>query len=133
MELTDILSVSGMKGLFRVVSQRSDGFIVRSLDGSDTKFAPTRKHGFSPLETIAIYTHSDTVELKEVLLKMKKSEITVPDSEVDNDQLKSYFSSIIPDYDPERVRISDIKKVVRWYSILNDQNILTTKDQKEEE
>ena len=131
MELTDILSVSGMPGLYRVVSQRSDGLIVRALDGSETKFAPSRKHGFSPLETIAIYTNTDTIELKEVFKLMNESDLTTPKNLDDSDGLKEYFGQIVEDYDPDRVRVSDIKKVVKWFNILNEQDLLKSSEEEE--
>ncbi len=131
MELTDILSVSGMSGLYRVISQRRDGLIIRALDGSETKFAPTRKHGFSPLETIAIYTNTDTIELKEVFKKMMGSETSIPKNLDDSVALKDYFAQVIEDYDPDRVRVSDIKKVIKWFTILKEQDLLTSSEEEE--
>ena len=133
MELTDILSVSGLPGLYRVVSQRNDGLIVRSLDGTDTKFAPSRRHGFSPLESIAIYTHTDTIELKEVFSKMKDSSDSIPSEKENNEVLKNYFSKIVADYDPDRVRISDIKKVILWFGLLDAHDLIATTEEEEEE
>lgn len=127
MELKDIVSISGMSGLFSVVAKRPDGMIVRGLDDDKSQFASSRIHVFTPLDAITIYTTSDTTELSKVLLEMKKqSEENPPvDATSDNDKLKTYFKKVIPDYNEEKVYVSDIKKVVKWYRQLDKHKLVT--------
>ena len=71
MKFSEIVSISGLPGLKRVMGQRQDGLIISELDGSGKKFIPSRKHLFSPLESISIYTYEDSVPLLDIFIKMK--------------------------------------------------------------
>ena len=127
MELKDIVSISGMTGLFSVVAKRNDGMIVRGLDDEKPQFAPSRIHVFTPLDAITIYTEKDTVELSKVLLEIKKKEAENPpvDANSDSDKLKSWFKKVQPDYNEEKVYVSDIKKLLKWYRQLDKHNLVT--------
>lgn len=126
MNLKEIVSISGMSGLHKIVSQRGDGLIVHSFDDSKTRFVPSRSHIFTPLEGITLYTQSDNVELTKVLAEMKKQFDKNPpvDAKAGNDQHKDYLRSIVPDFDEEKVYVSDIKKLIKWYHILEQQGLL---------
>lgn len=126
-DLTKILAVSGMPGLYEMVSNRADGAIVKSLETGQSKFAPMRKHQFSLLETISIYTLLDSTPLAEVFFNMKKSDVPVPGTDADQKTVTEYFQKILPDYDPDRVTIGDIKKTIKWYNFLARHNKLTEK------
>jgi hypothetical protein len=76
MEFREIIAVTGIAGLKRVVANRNDGLILSELDGSNKKFYSNRQHMFSPLENIAIYTDNDTVPLLDVLIEMKNQKPT---------------------------------------------------------
>jgi hypothetical protein len=117
-DLNKLMAVSGMPGLYELVANRADGAIVKSLDTGITRFAPLRKHQFSLLETISIYTSTDSTPLKEVFFTMKKSDLAIPGAEADQKTCIDYFAQILPDYDPDRVSIGDIKKVIKWYQAL---------------
>lgn len=122
-----MIAVSGMPGLYEIVANRADGAIVKSLENGQTKFAPLRKHQFSLLETISIYTTNDSTPLSEVFQNMKSSDVALPNHESDQKTLTDYFQSVLPDYDPDRVHIGDIKKVIKWYSFLAGNNLLKEK------
>ena len=126
-DLTKILAVSGMPGLYEMVSNRADGAIVKSLESGQSKFAPMRKHQFSLLETISIYTVSDSTPLAEVFFNMKKSDQAVPPLDADQKTVLDYFLKVLPDYDADRVTIGDIKKTIKWYTFLSKQNKLIEK------
>jgi len=134
MNLKDILSVSGMPGLFKMVNTRGNGLLVQGLDGSKTQFFPMRKHQFTPMETVAIYTMSDTIELSEVFERMldQVEENPPASTKGSSDQIEDYFASIVPDYDEDRVYISDMKKVIKWFNILNMKGYLTMAPDEEE-
>jgi hypothetical protein len=126
MNLTGILSVSGYGGLFKVVKQTKTGFIVESLvDKKRMQAFATSK--ISTLEEIAIYTETSEVHLKDVLRSIfkqeegKKVELTQKSASAD---FKSYFDKILPEYDKERVYVSDMKKVILWYNLLVEQGLV---------
>ena len=136
MNLKDILAVSGMPGLFKLVNSRNNGLLVSSLDDSArTIFCSMRKHQFTPMETVAIYTMSDTVELSTILERMlDQLEENPPASPSGTKaEIEDYFASIVPDYDEDRVYISDMKKVIKWFTILNEKGFLTAAPESEEE
>lgn len=130
MDLSKYLSISGLPGLFKMIANRSNGLIVENLNTGKTRFIPSRKHGFTPLESISIYTLMDTISLKEVFERLKKKDpAQVPTSESTDDQIKAYFKELIPDYDDSRVYIKDMKKLFRWYQFLNGKELLETSEE----
>ncbi|HRO68798.1 MAG TPA: DUF5606 domain-containing protein [Chitinophagaceae bacterium] len=135
MEYSKIVAVTGMPGLFELVNSKSDGAIVRSLDDNSTKFASSRIHNFSHLESIEVYTTGDNVNLVEVFHAMEKAGGSLPDGK-DAGILRKYFEKTYPELDFERVYSSDLKKMVKWFEILKNKNIeikLTELPEEEEE
>lgn len=122
MEYNKIISVTGLPGLFELVSSKGDGAVVRSLEDKTTKFVSSRVHNFSHLESIEVFTVKDNVNLVEVFTAMNKSNEKLP-AEKDNAAVKKYFEKVYPHMDFERVYSSDMKKMVKWYGILNANNI----------
>lgn len=122
MTISEIASVSGKGGLFRVISPTRSALILESLDESKKKMVATTHHRVSVLNEISIYTTSEegTVPLYEVLKKIYKDFGNDPgiDGNADANELKAFLKSVLPEYDEDRVYVSDIKKLVRWYGIL---------------
>lgn len=125
--MKEILAVSGLPGLYKLVSSRQNGLFVQPLDGGKAKFCASRKHNFTPLETVAIYTMDDTEELIDVFLNIKALEdegFELPSKSSSNEEIKEFFGEVLPDYDRDRVYISDMKKVIKWYSVLKDRDMI---------
>lgn len=126
MDLSKILAISGKPGLFQMLSQAKTGFIVESL--TDGKRFPVFAHErVSTLEEISIFSTGDEdLPLKEVFRKMfgKTSGNPGPDVKADADELKAFFQDAIPEYDPERVYVSDMKKAIAWYNLLLEKSLL---------
>ena len=122
MDYSKLVAVTGMPGLYGLVNSKSDGAIVRSLEDDSTKFASSRIHNFSHLESIEVYTVRDNVNLVEVFQAMEKAGGSLPDTK-DSNVLKKYFENTYPDLDFERVYASDLKKMVKWFDILKKKNI----------
>lgn len=122
MEYGKIIAVTGMPGLFELLTSKSDGAIVRSLDDKSTKFVSSRVHNFSHLESIEVFTVKDNVNLAEVFQAMEANADKLPDGK-DGKILKSYFEKVFPDLDFERVYSSDLKKMVKWYGVLKDNDV----------
>lgn len=125
MNLKEILAISGMSGLYRYVSQSRNGVIIEGLiDKKRTNASASAR--VSALEDIAIYTDDKEVPLKEVFRKIytKENGGQTIDPKSPEDKLKKYFAEILPDYDREKVYVSDIRKVYTWYNILLSQNLI---------
>ena len=122
MEYNKLVSVTGMGGLYELISSKADGGIVRSLEDNSTKFVSSRIHSFSHLESIEVYTTKDNVNLADVFKAMKESKLALPDA-ADNKAIKAYFEKAYPDMDFVRVYGSDMKKMVKWFEMLSKNNI----------
>ena len=122
MEYSKLVAVTGLPGLFELINSKTDGAIVRSLDDNSTRFVSSRIHNFSHLESIEIYTVRDNVNLVDVLNAMDKAGGTLPD-EKDATAIKKYFEKVYPDMDFDRVYVSDMKKMVKWYSVLKKNKV----------
>ena len=122
MEYNKIIAVTGLPGLFELVSSKGDGAIVKSLDDKSTKFVSSRVHNFSHLESIEIFTTRDNVNLADIFNAMEKSSEALPDGK-DNAPVKKYFEKVYPDIDFERVYGSDMKKMIKWYSVLKANSV----------
>lgn len=127
MRIKDIVSISGMSGLYKIEGQKPSGLIVTSLTEGWTKFVSNRQHMFSPLENISIYTDTDNVELVDVLLEIhaKKESHPPVDTKADNAVLRDWFRHIVPNYDHEKVYVSDIKKLIKWFDILEAHQVIS--------
>jgi len=135
MEYSKLIAITGLTGLFEVMGSKPDGAIVRSLDDQTTKFVSSRKHNFSHLESIEIYTIRENVNLLEIFKAMEASSETLPD-EKDAKAIKAYFKNVYPEMDFDRVYASDMKKMVKWLAILKLNNVelkLTEAAETEEE
>ncbi len=122
MEYSKLVSVTGLSGLFELLSSKADGGVVRSLDDKSTKFVSTRIHNFSHLESIEVFTIKDNVNLVEVFKAMDESKEKLP-AESDPAAIKKYFGKVYPDMDFERVYASDMKKMVKWFNVLKTNNV----------
>ncbi len=125
--LKDLMAISGHGGLFRFVSQGRNGIIVESIEtGKRMQAFATMK--VSSLEDIAVYTEDEEAQLETVFAAIHKyengAEAISPKS--DPDDLKDYFSAVIPEYDRDRVYISDIKKILGWYNLLLKHDLIET-------
>jgi hypothetical protein len=125
MEISEIVAVTGVPGLFKVSARRNDGLIVTSLVDDKTQFLSGRTHLFSTLDNITIFTTEEPVILKEVLAAIKKNEGAHPVPDVkDEAGLKAWLEAALPNYDKEKVHVSDMKKLAKWYNILNGKNLI---------
>lgn len=122
MTLSDIVTISGKGGLFKVLSPTKSGVILESLDEAKTRLVANASNKLSLLHEISIYTTTKegSTPLQDVLKKMHdefKDDLGV-DANSDASELKSFLKAVLPDYDEDRVYVSDIKKLVKWYTVI---------------
>lgn len=134
MNLSGIISIAGMSGLYKVIAQSKNGLIVESI--VDKKRLPAHStNKVSALEDVSIYSTGDDVPLKDVFQKIYDMEKGAKgiDHKVSDAELKAYFKKAFAEYDADRVYTSDIKKVIMWYNILQKEGLLETKEEVKEE
>ena len=125
MNLEGIINISGKPGLYKVISQGNNTVIVESLiDRKRTTLHSSAQANM--LEEIGIYTYDETTSLSEIFDSIAKKENckeTINHKSSEN-ELRSYFIEILPDYDQDRVYLSDIKKVFQWYNVMQKNNLI---------
>jgi hypothetical protein len=133
MDLSGIISIGGMPGLYKVVAQAKSGLIVESLIDKK-RFPAYASSKVSTLDDISVFTTGEDLPLKDVLKNILEKEKGKPalDHKSPEADLKKYFSEVVPEYDSERVYISDIKKIISWYNLLQKNDLLKEKEKEEE-
>ena len=131
MTISELLVVTGISGLHLMEGKRENGLIIRGLSGDKKRFASSRKHMFTPLDNITIYTDDEGLPIVEVFRRMKDSSTELP-AGGDGNTLRGYFTEIVPEHDPERVYSSDIKKVMLWFTQLKEADLLHLLDEDQE-
>jgi hypothetical protein len=137
MKLKDILAISGEPGLFKFVAQGKNAIIVEHLE-TKKRSSAYGSAKVSSLEDIAIFTEKEDMPLGKVfdLIFEKENGGRAIDYKAKNEDLKSWFEGILPEYSKDKVYTSDIKKVAHWYNILHDLDLLIKEEpepEKEEE
>ena len=128
-----MLSISGKGGLYRFIAQARNGIVVEAIEDKKRHVAPATAR-VSSMEDIAIFTEGEDVPLCDVFYKIYQKEEggEAISHKSGNDELKAYFLDILPEYDAERVYVSDIKKVLNWYNIMHAFDLLNIIDKEEE-
>lgn len=133
--LKTILSVSGKPGLYKLISNSKNMVIVESVvDGKKVPIHARDK--VVSLGDISIYTETDDIPLKEILISIKNKENGAKASistSAKPEELKKYFQEILPDFDRDRVYPTDIKKIISWYNILTEAGLDYEKEEANEE
>lgn len=122
MEISEIASVSGKGGLYKILKPGKAGVVLESMDAARTKIVAGASHRVSVLHEISIYTTTKegTVPLIDVLQKINAQfggDLGL-DADSDGKELQAFMKSVLPEFDQARVYVSDIKKLVKWYGIL---------------
>jgi hypothetical protein len=130
MDLSKILSIGGKSGLYKMIGKTKNGFVVEALaDGNRMPAFPSQQ--ISSLGEISIYTTGEDMPLKEVFRKIHDKEpgTKAPDHNGDSNAITSFFEEVLPEYDRELVRLSDIRKVYRWYNELLEAGLLSFEEE----
>ena len=125
--LQTILAISGRPGLYKLLSRGNKNLIVEALDETHRKSPAFATDRITSLADIAIYTDTDDVPLYKVLASLRDLEEGKPTSlnyrKASGDELREYMGKVLPNFDRDRVKMSDIKKLLQWYDILVNNGI----------
>lgn len=133
-QLKDILAISGKGGLFKFIAQARNGIVVESVEDQKRHVAAATAR-VSSLEDIAIFTRDEEVPLADIffMIHEKTDGKESTSHKASPEELKSTFKELVPEYDEERVYVSDIKKVFQWYNQLQKHQLLEVIEKEEEE
>jgi hypothetical protein len=134
MDLSGVISISGMGGLHKVIAQTKNGVIVESL-ADKKRFPAYSSSRISALDDISVYTTGEDLPLKDVFKKIfdKEKGGAAVDHKVSDADLLKYFETVLPEFDKERVHTSDIRKLINWYNLLQKTDLLTKEPAADEE
>ena len=119
MQFNQLIVITGKSGVYQLEGVRSNGAFVRALKDDKREFVSSRQHMYTPLENITIYTTSEAKPLRSVFQIIDTLDAaSIPDPKSDNSTLRSFFLTVLPDHDVEKVYASDIKKIITWFHIL---------------
>lgn len=134
--LQTVLAIAGKPGLYRLVSRGNKNLIVESLDAAKKRMPIFGADKVISLADIAMYTDNGEVPLAEVLQKVSDKEdakeASLNPKKASNEELQNYFAEILPDYDRERVYMTDIKKLLTWYNLLVNAGITAFVEKEQE-
>jgi hypothetical protein len=129
--LKGILSISGQPGLFKLVAETKNSIIVESLlTGKRIPAYSTSK--ISTLSDISIFTETGEILLTDLFIRIKAGGKLISPKASAND-IKAFFEEALPEYDKDRVYVSDMKKIIQWYQLLSDQNLITESEEESSE
>ena len=132
--LKGILAISGKPGLYKMISQGKNSIIVEHLE-TKKRMPAYSADKVSSLEDIAIYTDEGDVPLQDVFKAIadKEEGKKAISHKSGKNEIQNYFEEILPDYDQDSVYVSDMKKVINWYNILQKLDMLDFSEEEKEE
>ena len=127
-----ILAIAGKPGLYKLVTRGNNNLIVEALDGTHKRLPAFATDRITSLSDIAMFTETDDVPLMDVMDNIKKLEdgkkASINEKKASGEELRAYFSKVLPEWDQDRVQNSHIKKLITWYNILIEAGITDFKD-----
>jgi hypothetical protein len=136
MNFTSLVAIAGMPGIYKVISNKGGGIVVEDLKEKKRQFVSGRQGTITPLDTIFIFVDDAEIEstpLKNIYTAMLTQAETqpVPNNKASDMAIKSYFYSVYPTLDKERVYVSDMKKMLKWFNYLNEAGALILTEDEE--
>lgn len=122
MDLKEIISISGKPGLYKVIARSAKNFIVESIDEDKTRFSVNASQQVSILDEITVYTTTEeNIPLKTIFENMeaRKKEGPIPSPKDNPVDIREFFKFAAPEYDPDKVYISDMKKMLKWFELIS--------------
>lgn len=123
--LKTVLAISGKPGLYKFLSRGKNMLIVETIDAAKKRMPVYTTEQVVALSDISIYTNDDKeVPLADVFQSIKKEyegkNVPLSYKKSDNKDVLAFFAKVLPNYDTDRVRLSDMRKVLQWYNLLID-------------
>ncbi len=133
-----ILAISGKPGLYKLISRGNKSLIVETVDEQKKRIPAFGADRVVSLGDISIYTNDDSeVKLSTVFESIKQNygdkPLDLSPKKASQDDIIAFFTKVLPNYDTDRVRVSDMRKVISWYNILTADGITEFDDKEEEE
>jgi len=123
MNFKDIAAIAGKPGLYKIVSPTRSGVVLEALDEKKTKLVAGMSMRVSVLNDISIYTLTEegAEPLESVMKKIEANYQgdTGVDASATDAELRAFLKSVLPEFDLDRVYVSDIKKLNAWYLIIH--------------
>lgn len=118
-----ILAISGKPGLYKLISRGNKSLIVETVDEQKKRIPAFGADRVVSLGDISIYTNDDSeVPLGDVFESIKanygEKPLDLSPKKASQDDIIAFFTKVLPNYDTDRVRVSDMRKVLSWYNIL---------------
>ena len=130
-----ILAIAGKPGLYKLISRGKNNLIVETLDATHRRMPAFATDRITSLADIAMFTETDDVPLMDVLDNLKQLEggkkASINEKKASGDELREYFTKVLPEWDRDRVQTSHIKKLITWYNILVEAGLTDFKDPEE--
>lgn len=125
MDLSTILSIAGKPGLFKLISQTKTGALVESLIDSK-RYPAFLNEKISSLADISIFTVNDDISLQKALqaIYQKENGGECINHKAPEKEIIAYMKEVLPDYDEDRVYVSDMRKLFSWYNLLNSKQLI---------
>ena len=128
-----ILAISGKSGLYKLISRGKNNLIVEALDDTHRRMPAFATDRITSLADIAMFTETDDIPLMDVFENVKALEegkkASIDLKKASSNELKDYFTKVLPEWDRDRVHVSDIKKLISWYNILIEAGITDFKEE----
>ena len=128
-----ILAISGTSGLYKLISRGKNNLIVEALDATHRRMPAFATDRITSLADIAMFTETDDIPLMDVLENLKTLEkgkkSKIDPKKASSQELQDYFTNVLPEWDRDRVHVSDIKKLISWYNILIEAGITDFKEE----
>lgn len=121
MDLKGIVNITGKPGLFKVLSTTKAGFIIEALDGTGKRSVIPGTSKVAALEEISVYTSEEQELLKDIFKRLKADKVDLNSFDVakaDNAEVIAQFEKLVPNYDRDQVYVSDMRKLIKWYTLL---------------
>jgi len=127
MNVDKLVAVSGIGGIHKIAANRDNGLIIENYETGKKRFVGSRKHQFTPLGSVTIYSldPEEIIKLSDVFTAMldKKASLAPPATSASKEDLHKYFAEVMPKYDKDQVHASDMKKIIKWFNYLDKHNI----------
>ena len=135
--LKTVLAISGKPGLYRLVSRGNKMLIVETIDETKKRLPAHSADKVVSLADISIYTDDDNeVSLASVFESIKEKyngkAVELSAKKADQSDIISFFEKVLPNYDTDRVRVSDMRKVLAWYNLLINDGMTSFVEENEE-